>query len=221
MKICILNCDLDEHRETNGGHLLQNCIKNSELIDCINNIDELNINKYDGFIITGSRANFDDEHSWLKILKKILLELKHKNIPCLGICFGMQLFAGVCDGEVLSNKVNESGYYSIEITPNNLFENLPKEIQIYESHQDVVSKIPIGAEIIAINENCIQGFKLNNFYGVQFHPEISTEVATLMANRDGDNLEEIMGGVNINYKLPSKIIDNFVKIVENYIKTKK
>ncbi len=48
MRIGILNCDLDESNETNGGYLLNEMIDGSEIIDCTDENIELkdeNVNR--------------------------------------------------------------------------------------------------------------------------------------------------------------------------------
>jgi len=212
MKIGIINCDLDESKETNGGYLLSNLIRGSEVIDFISNPKIDNIQSYNAFIITGSRANFDDIFIWIEKLKLIILEINKNNIPCLGICFGMQMVADVFGGELLSNKVDEFGYYVIDTFDSKLFDNLGNNLVVYQSHHDIVSKVPPGARIIGKNENSIQAFEFRNFYCVQFHPEISFKIAKIMAERDGDDWDKILNWIGEKYNLSEKIISNFLHL---------
>lgn len=204
--IGIINCDLDLSPQTNGAQLFQHIIPESEIIDLVNG--ELPEFKYSGFIITGSRASFDDELNWIPTLKKFLLQINQRNIPCLAICFGMQMVTSTFGGVVTKNVVTEEGFVRIALKNNSLFENLDSDLQVYESHHDMISQPPPGSIIIAKNATCIQGFLLGNIYCVQFHPEISAVTAAIMAKRDGQELNHIPEEDFI----PEKIISNFVKI---------
>jgi len=123
----------------------------------------------------------------------------------------MQTVADVFGGNVLRNKADELGFRNVNVdTQCKLFRNLPSDFLTYQSHRDIVERLPEGAEIIARNENCIQGFILDNFYCVQFHPEITPETAVRMANRDGRDVGKILKGVDGKYDLPQKVILNFI-----------
>ena len=214
MKIGIFNCDLDKSEVTNGAYILNKLIPNSEIIFIMDGINKVEIEEYVGFIITGSRANIFSEYKWINVLKSLLIDIKEKQIPVFGICFGMQLIADLFGGKVLCNNVEELGFIEVNVdNKNSLFVNLPTKFNIYEFHHDIVSKVPLGSKIIAENENGIQAFLLNNFYGVQFHPEVSYEIAKLMANRDGDDLDKILGSISENYDLNLKVIENFVNFI--------
>jgi len=210
--IGIINCDVDESLDTNGSQLIHNILKNSEIIDITKN-QLLNYNYY-GFIITGSRASFDDDLDWIHNLKNHIIEINKRNIPCLGICFGMQIIADCFGGSVIRNQVTEEGFTLVNLNESQLFKDLPEELFVYESHHDVVINIPENSLIIANNKTCIQGFKLNNFYCIQFHPEISAKESIIMANRDNSNIDLILNGINTEYVLPKQIFLNFLRICE-------
>ncbi|MBW3021132.1 type 1 glutamine amidotransferase [Candidatus Woesearchaeota archaeon] len=206
--IGIINCDLDNNPNTNGASLLNNLIENSEIVNLIEG--EIPSFNYSGFIITGSRANYNDEYEWISSLRRLILEIDSRNIPCLGICFGMQVIADVFHGSVIQNEIEENGFFRISISDNSLFENFEEEINVFESHHDVVSEVPINARVIAENENCIQGFQLRNLYGIQFHPEITFDVARLMDERDGTNYSS-----RVNENDGIEVINNFIRMCEN------
>jgi len=48
---------------------------------------------------------------------------------------------------------------------------------------------------------CNEAFQFRNFFCIQFHPEITLEVAELMAERDGKDFEIISKNIPERYDL--------------------
>jgi len=217
--IGIINCDLDKDIQTNGAHILNRLINDSVIINLVDGEFIYDLQAFDGFVITGSRASFEDNHMWLDYLRSCILSIHDSCIPCLAICFGMHVVADSFGGSVRRDLVNELGFVDVSLIPwssaKRLFEGVSRTSPVYESHHDAVLSVPKGSEIIASNKNCVQGFVFDNFYCVQFHPEISSKVAILMAKRDGDEVDAMLGKVDSLYDAPALIVQNFVKLVEN------
>ncbi|MAU16090.1 MAG: imidazole glycerol phosphate synthase subunit HisH [Muricauda sp.] len=113
--------------------------------------------------------------------------------PVLGICLGMQLMCnsseegnttglGIFDLDVVrfSNKVKvpQIGWNQISDLKSDLFTNVPEKSYIYLVHSFYA---PIGKETIATSEYDVTysaALRKNNFYGVQFHPEKSSDVGS-------------------------------------------
>ena len=108
--------------------------------------------------------------------------MKGSGKPVLGICFGHQLIADTFGGEVRKNtKGWELGSCEINLTNSGteslLFSDIPNPLIAYQSHQDIVCKLPDGAILFGRNHMGIQSFCYNDqFYGVQFHPEFTKTV---------------------------------------------
>ena len=98
----------------------------------------------------------------------------------MGICFGHQILSKELGGRVKKSKHREFGLATIikvsnSILTKNFFNN--KNISnVWMSHADQVSKMPKGFKIVASTKNSkltiIENTK-DNFYGVQFHPEVT------------------------------------------------
>lgn len=102
--------------------------------------------------------------------------LEKADFPILGICAGHQFMAIFFGGKVDQSKVPEYGkahlYVDVE---DDLFLGLPEEFEVWESHNDEVSRLPKDFEVLAHSTDCsIQAMKHQKmpFYGVQFHPEV-------------------------------------------------
>ena len=98
-------------------------------------------------------------------------------MPILGICFGVQLFAQFLGGKVEKGQKREygKGTLTVKDTTCALFANLPKSLQVWNSHGDKLTKIPNDFKSVAVTENseyaAIEN-RARKFFGLQFHPEV-------------------------------------------------
>ena len=101
-------------------------------------------------------------------------------MPILGICFGHQILSKLGGGKVKQSKHREFGLVDIKkknnsILTRNFFDKQNKN-RVWMSHADQVSKLPKNFKVIASSNNskfAIIENKKKNFYGVQFHPEVT------------------------------------------------
>jgi GMP synthase (glutamine-hydrolysing) len=102
--------------------------------------------------------------------------LQHFQGPILGICVGLQLMTLYCGGKAGPSEVPEYGLARIKIVEeDDLFKGLPREFQVWESHNDEVKEAK-EFKVLAVSENCrVQAVKhlKRQYYGVQFHPEVN------------------------------------------------
>ena len=98
-------------------------------------------------------------------------------IPVLGICFGLQVMARFLKGKVERGQKREYGKGTLRVkrAQCRLFDALPKELQVWNSHGDKLTKLPDGFKAVATTDNsrfaAIENAKAR-FYGLQFHPEV-------------------------------------------------
>lgn len=128
-------------------------------------------------------------------LDKLIPTLKQ---PVLGICLGMQLMCssseegnttglGIFDLDVVkfpnTVKVPQIGWNQITELQSDLFKGVPERSYIYLVHSFYAPK---GEDTIAESDYALPysaALQKDNFYGVQFHPEKSSEVgSTILEN---------------------------------------
>ena len=131
--------------------------------------------KIKGIILSGGPSTVTKK-TYPKISKKIF----EKNIPVLGICYGLQLIAKIFGGKIKkSQKKREFGEaILIEKSKSQLFKNfyIKKKSKVWMSHEDAVSKLPKNFQNIASTINskytAIE-HKKKKIFGIQFHPEVT------------------------------------------------
>ena len=128
-----------------------------------------------GIILSGGPLNVYQINKY-SFDKRII----ENQIPILGICFGHQILAKLNGGNVKQSKFREFGLAKIikkkdSLLTKNFFKKR-KINKVWMSHADQVSKLPKNFNIIASSQNskfaAIEN-KKRNFYGVQFHPEVT------------------------------------------------
>jgi len=97
--------------------------------------------------------------------------------PVLGICYGLQLMAYELGGEVEPSASREYGYARLSVVngESRLFSGLPKEMDVWLSHGDHVTRLPDGFHMTATTNDAVNAFEdpARGIYGVQFHPEVA------------------------------------------------
>ncbi len=110
---------------------------------------------------------------------KMNIDIREINIPILGICYGMQYIADIYGGKVSQSQKREFGHSVFRVLKTSkLFPNkiINKNINVWMSHSDKVSKVPNNFKITGKSTNSnIASFSSEdkNIYALQFHPEVT------------------------------------------------
>lgn len=148
-----------------------------------------------GVAITGSHAMVTDNLPWSLRLEAWIPHLLEAHVPLLGICYGHQLLARAAGGKVGFHPQGlEVGTVMIDRLPSAeedpLFRALPASFSAHVTHSQTVLTLPTDAYCLASNDfEPHHAFRLGDCaWGVQFHPEYSTDIMRSYIEAQTDEL---------------------------------
>ena len=122
------------------------------------------------------------DHAWLATEKQLIREAVAADVPVWGVCLGAQLLASALGARVYKGEEPEVGVLPVELTPaatdDPVFGGAPTTFPTLQWHGDTF-ELPPGATALAsspVYPN--QAFRVGRSYGVQFHIEVSLDLAT-------------------------------------------
>ena len=136
-----------------------------------------------GVILSGSPCSVRDANA-----PQVDLGLLRGRVPLLGICYGAQYLAHCCGGKVEASHTREYGRAILHVkAASPLLKGVSPETQVWMSHGDSISALPVGASVIASTADVVNAayqFADEPTYAVQFHPEVyhTTEGTRMLAN---------------------------------------
>lgn len=102
--------------------------------------------------------------------------LDKATFPVLGICAGMQFTSTHFGGAIGPADRPEFGKATLHVEKDgDLFDGLPREFTVWQSHNDEVKVLPSEFEVLAHTDSCkIEAIRHRSrpIYGLQFHPEV-------------------------------------------------
>ena len=141
-----------------------------------------------GWLSSPSRLSAYDPVPWLSDAEDLLREMIAVEAPFVGICFGHQLLA-----QALGGTVEKSQYgWGVGVREFDIVARRPwmgegdESIALIGSHQDQVTRLPDGAELLFRSEYCpYGGFAIGErAWTIQVHPEFVAPLADhLLAGR--------------------------------------
>ena len=166
MKIAILQCDnvMERFQEDFGNYPLMI----TDLLNSVENNLEIgtfdvqkgeypqNINDWELFITTGSKASVNDNEEWIIDLIEFTKLLGITKKKLMGICFGHQIIALARGGSVAES---DKGW-GIGIASNNILiqtdwmDDVQHELNLIVSHKEQINQLPQGAMVIAQSDFC-------------------------------------------------------------------
>jgi GMP synthase (glutamine-hydrolysing) len=145
-------------------------------------------------------VNDEEELPWLGAEKALIAEAVRAGLPFFGACLGVQLLAVSLGAEVAPGRAPEVGILPVFLTEaaasDPVFADLPRELLTLQWHGDTFS-LPEGAVLLASSPAYPnQAFRWGrSAYGVQFHLELSREMAAEWARVPSyaDALARVLG----------------------------
>jgi GMP synthase-like glutamine amidotransferase len=138
---------------------------------------------FDAIVAMGGpmSANDDDELPWLVSEKRLIANAVRAGTPFFGVCLGVQLLAASLGARVYAGEEPEVGLLPVELTAEGradpVLACVPDGAVTLQWHGDTFD-LPAGAVLLARSPAYPnQAFRYRNAYGVQFHLEISDEMA--------------------------------------------
>ncbi len=158
--------------------------------------------EFDAIVAMGGpmSANDEEELPWLRDEKALIAEAVRAGLPFFGACLGVQLLAASLGAEVVACPAPEVGLLPVFLTDaatsDPVFADLPRELLTLQWHGDTFS-LPDNAVLLASSPAYPnQAFRWGRHaYGVQFHLEVSREMARDWAGVSSyaDALERVLG----------------------------
>ena len=145
------------------------------------------VTAYDALLIFGGPMNVDDTdaYPWLTGEVALIKDALQTRIPILGLCLGAQLIAKALGAAVYVAETAEVGVMDVTLTPagasDTLFGDLTSTFTVFQWHGDTFD-LPSGATLLASSDACVnQAFQFENAYGLQFHLELTMDMAAAWA----------------------------------------
>lgn len=112
--------------------------------------------RFDAYLVTGSKADSFGTDPWILTLKEYLLGLYRRGEKLLGICFGHQILALALGGKTeRASQGWGAGIHHYQLAPATPWMKPAMDrLTLLISHQDQVTSLPPGAEVIASSEFC-------------------------------------------------------------------
>ena len=204
MHIGILQCDYvyPDFRESEGDYpdmfmrllsAIEPTLKFS-VYPVIDGIFPSTTDECDAWLITGSRHGTYEQLSWIGELTEWIRSLHKDQRRMVGICFGHQLIAQALGGR--SGKSDRGWGVGLQTWD---LQGLPPGIasdhsifSLIASHQDQVSHLPTGAELVASSEFCPNAAYRIDSHVLTFqgHPEFSHAYSRGLMNLREDRIPQ-------------------------------
>jgi GMP synthase (glutamine-hydrolysing) len=159
---------------------------------------------FDAVVALGGQASIAARSSppWLAGERQFVREAVLGGIPYWGVCFGAQLLATSLQARVYRGQRPEVGIHPVFLTDSGrhdpVFANAPARLNVFQWHADGF-ELPRGAVLLAGSVAYPnQAFRWGaHAYGIQFHLEVSPEMAQAWAASPA-YAAQLDGGVDRN-----------------------
>ena len=151
---------------------------------------------HSGLILMGGPMSVyeEDIYPFIGEERRLILNCLRENRPVLGVCLGSQMIASALGARVIPGAVKEIGWKRVTLTEEGkqdpLLTGIPAVFPGFHWHSDVFD-LPKEATRLASSEmtEC-QAFRYRtNVYGFLFHPEVTEQTVSAMAQNFASELQ--------------------------------
>jgi len=138
---------------------------------------------FDAIVAMGGPMSATDDATlpWLAAEKRLISEAVRADTPFWGVCLGVQLLASSLGARVYPGPAPEVGILPVSLTLDGLldpvFAGLPREVLTLQWHGDTFDLPHDAVRLAGSPAYPNQAFRVRRAYGVQFHLEVSAEMA--------------------------------------------
>ena len=157
--------------------------------------------EFDAIIAMGGPMSAGDDATlpWLSAEKRLIADAVAAGKPFWGVCLGVQLLAASLGARVYPGPVPEVGILPVALTLDGLadpvFAGLPREVLTLQWHGDTFDLPHDAVRLAGSPAYPNQAFRVRRAYGVQFHLEVSPQMAQEWADvpEYAESLERTLG----------------------------
>jgi GMP synthase (glutamine-hydrolysing) len=142
----------------------------SVVLPCNTRVEDIRRYSPAGIILSGGPSSVYDPGAPTADVRVFELGL-----PVLGICYGLQFMVYGLGGRVRAAKHREYGHAPVQLLEeSDLFQGLPRSLEVWMSHGDEALELPSGFKLIAKSPTAVAGIENadRKLFAVQFHPEV-------------------------------------------------
>ena len=156
---------------------------------------------FDAIIAMGGpmSVNDEEEHPWLRDEKRLIGDAVRTGLPFWGACLGVQLLAASLGARVYGGTEPEVGLLPVTLSEagriDPVLEGLPETFTTLQWHGDTFD-LPERAVLLAGSTAYPhQAFRFERAYGIQFHLEVSLDMARTWADVPAyaESLDRVLG----------------------------
>ena len=157
--------------------------------------------EFDAIIAMGGPMSVGDDAAlpWLSDEKRLIADAVEADRPFWGVCLGVQLLAASLGARVYPGPSPEVGILPVSLTLDGLtdpvFAGLPRDVLTLQWHGDTFDLPHDAVRLAGSPAYPNQAFRVRRAYGVQFHLEVSPQMAREWAEvpEYAASLERVLG----------------------------
>jgi len=157
--------------------------------------------EFDAIVAMGGPMSATDDETlpWLAAEKQLIAEAVRADRSFWGVCLGVQLLAASLGARVYPGPSPEVGILPVSLTLDGLtdpvFAGLPRDVLTLQWHGDTFDLPHDAVRLAGSPAYPNQAFRVRRAYGVQFHLEVSPQMAREWAEvpEYAESLERVLG----------------------------